>query len=113
MLLRHLFELSNPGLILPGVAGVISLLLALYAFQLMPVNYTGLSLLLIGIAFIVFKVFVSSYGALGIGGVIAFIIGSIMLFETHDPHYQISLALIITMDLLLLLFVVFTVAALT
>ena len=92
------FELSNPGLILPGVAGVISLLLVLYAFQLMPINYTGFTLVLIGIGFIILEIFFTSYGALGIGGAIAFIIGSIMLFDMNDPYYHVALSLIISMS---------------
>lgn len=94
------FELSNPGLILPGVAGIIALLLALYAMQLLPVNYAGLSLILVGITFIVMEVYITSYGALGIGGVIAFVIGSVMLFDTTDIHFQVSWSLIGTMSLL-------------
>ncbi len=93
------FELSNPGLVLPGVAGIIALLLVLYAFQLMPINYTGLTLILIGIAFMVFEIYVSSFGALGVGGVIAFIIGSIMLFDMQDPNFQITFTLIMSMSL--------------
>ncbi len=94
------FELSNPGLVLPGVAGLISLILALYAFQMMSVNYTGLSLLLVGIAFIVFEVYVSSFGIIGIGGLIAFILGSVMLFDSNDPNYHVTLSLIIAMGII-------------
>lgn len=93
------FEFSNPGLVLPGVAGTIALLLALYAFQLMPVNYVGLSLILLGVAFMIFEITVSAFGVIGIGGIIAFVIGSIMLYDTHDPNYQITMSLIITMTL--------------
>jgi membrane-bound serine protease (ClpP class) len=91
------FELSNPGFILPGVIGVIALLLALYAFQLLSINYAGLTLLLIGVAFMVFEVYLSSYGVLGIGGVVAFILGSIMLFDVHDTNYPLTLSLIVVM----------------
>jgi membrane-bound serine protease (ClpP class) len=98
------FELSNPGLVLPGVAGIICLLLVLYAFQLMPINYVGLTLVLIGIGFMVFEVLVSSFGVIGIGGVIAFIIGSIMLFDVHDPNYHITLTIIILMSIITILF---------
>lgn len=91
------FEFSNPGLILPGVAGVIALLLALYAFQLMPVNYVGLSLIVIGIGFMILELYVTSYGAIGIGGVIAFVVGSIMLYDTHDPHFRVTYTLILAM----------------
>lgn len=94
------FELSNPGLILPGVAGVIALLLALYAMQLLPINYAGLSLLLIGITFMVMEIYITSYGALGIGGIIAFILGSVMLFDTPEVAFRISWSLIGVMSLL-------------
>jgi len=89
-----LFEFYNPGLVLPGVVGGICLLVALYAFQLLPVNYAGLALLLLGIAFMVGELFVTSYGALGIGGVIAFVLGSVMLIETDVPGYDIPWSLI-------------------
>jgi membrane-bound serine protease (ClpP class) len=89
-----LFEFYNPGLVLPGVVGGICLLVALYAFQLLPVNYAGLALIALGIAFMVGELFVTSYGALGIGGVIAFVLGSVMLIETDIPGYDIPWALI-------------------
>lgn len=92
------FELSNPGAVLPGVAGIIALLLVLYAFQLMPINYVGLLLILIGIGFMIFEVVVSSFGVIGIGGVIAFLIGSIMLFDVHDASYQLDWTLIFLMS---------------
>jgi membrane-bound serine protease (ClpP class) len=84
-----LFEFYNPGMVLPGVVGAICLLVALYAFQMLPVNYAGLALILVGIAFMVAELFVTSYGALGIGGAVAFVIGSIMLIETDLPGYEI------------------------
>jgi membrane-bound serine protease (ClpP class) len=84
-----LFEFYNPGMVLPGVVGAICLLVALYAFQMLPVNYAGLALILVGIAFMVAELFVTSYGALGIGGAVAFVIGSIMLIETDIPGYEI------------------------
>jgi membrane-bound serine protease (ClpP class) len=89
-----LFEFYNPGLVLPGVVGGICLLVALYAFQLLPVNYAGLALIVLGIAFMVGELFVTSYGALGIGGVIAFVLGSVMLIETDIPGYDIPWTLI-------------------
>lgn len=75
------FEFLNPGFILPGVAGTIALLLALYAFQLLPIHYTGLALTIAGIAFIASELYVPSYGVLGGGGLIAFFIGSVLLFD--------------------------------
>jgi membrane-bound serine protease (ClpP class) len=98
------FEFSNPGLILPGVAGVIALLLMLYAFQLMPINYAGLTLLLTGITFMLMEIYISSFGILGIGGIIAFIIGSIMLFNVYDPHYRIDWSLISMMSIFTIAF---------
>lgn len=98
------FELSNPGMILPGVLGVVALVFTLYAFQLMPINYIGLTLLLIGIAFILLEVFLTSYGILGVCGVVAFIFGSIMLFDAHDPNYRLTPALIFSMSILTLAF---------
>ncbi len=88
------FELYNPGSILPGVIGGISLLLALFAFQVLPVNYAGMALILLGIIFMISEAFLPSFGALGIGGLIAFVIGSIILFDTDTPDYAISLPLI-------------------
>jgi membrane-bound serine protease (ClpP class) len=89
-----LFEFYNPGLVLPGVVGGICLLVALYAFQLLPVNYAGLALIALGIGFMVGELFVTSYGALGIGGVIAFVLGSVMLIDTDVPGYAIPWSLI-------------------
>ncbi len=89
------FELSNPGNILPGVAGAICLLLALYAFQVLPVNYAGLALMMLGIAFMIAEAFVPSFGALGIGGAIAFVVGSLILMETDVEEYTISVPLVV------------------
>ncbi len=87
-----ILEFSNPGIILPGVVGTICLLLALYAFQVLPINYAGLALLGIGLAFIISEMFVTSGGILGIGGVVAFTVGSIMLFD--DEYIAVSMPLI-------------------
>ncbi len=87
-----ILEFSNPGSILPGVTGAISLLLALYAFQVLPVNYAALALLAIGIAFMIAEIFVTSGGILGIGGVAAFTVGSIMLFD--DEYLAVSIPII-------------------
>jgi len=90
-----IFEFMNPGLILPGVVGAIALLLALYALHLLPVNYAGLALMLLGIAFMAAEAFVPSFGALGIGGLVAFVLGSILLIEDTDlPGFEIPYALI-------------------
>ena len=84
------FEGWNPGAIVPGVIGAICLLLAAYALNVMPVNYAGLALILLGVILIVAEVFVPSFGALGIGGVASFVIGAIMMFDTGVPGFQIS-----------------------
>ncbi|MFZ0788003.1 MAG: nodulation protein NfeD [Chromatiaceae bacterium] len=76
-----LFELANPGAVLPGVIGGISLILALYALQLLPVNYAGLALILFGVAFMAAEAFVPSFGALGLGGLVAFLAGSVILMD--------------------------------
>jgi membrane-bound serine protease (ClpP class) len=89
-----LFEFYNPGLILPGVAGAICLLVAMYAFQMLPVSYAGLALVVLGIGFLVAELFVPSYGALGIGGVLAFVLGSVMLIETDVPGFAIPWSVI-------------------
>ena len=90
-----IFEFMNPGVILPGVVGAICLLLALYAFHLLPVNYAGLALILLGIAFMIAEAFLPSFGALGIGGLAAFVIGSIILMEdTELPAFEIPYTLI-------------------
>ena len=89
-----LLEFYHPGTVIPGVAGAISLLTALYAFQMLPVNYVGVALILLGIVFVIAEVFVTSYGALGIGGAISFIVGSVMLIDTDVPQFQLPMGLI-------------------
>ena len=88
------FEFSNPGMVFPGVVGAICVLIALYAFQMLPVNYAGLALILLGVGFMVAEAFVPAFGSLGIGGVIAFVIGSVILIDTDIPGYGIPYALI-------------------
>lgn len=99
------FEFSNPGYVLPGVVGAISLLLALFAFQMLPISYTGLGLILLGMAFLVAEVFVPASGALGVGGVLAFVIGAVILVDTDVPGYGIPIALIVTLAAVSALFV--------
>ena len=90
-----IFELANPGAIVPGVLGSISLLLALFAFQALPINYAGLGLMLLGAAFIVGEAFMPSFGVLGIGGIAAFILGSLLLVDTGVEAYELSLEVIL------------------
>lgn len=89
-----LFEFMSPGMVLPGVLGGICMLLALYALQLLPVNYAGLALILLGLGFMVGEAFMPSFGSLGIGGVAAFIFGSIILIDTDTPGFGIPLGVI-------------------
>lgn len=84
-----IFELSNPGAVFPGVIGAICLILALFAFQVLSVNYAGLALILLGLAFIVGEAFMPSFGILGVGGIVAFVTGSIILMD--GSHQDISL----------------------
>ena len=84
------FELSNPGLILPGVVGSISLVLALYAMQTLPINYAGLLLIILGVVLLIAEVNVMSYGLLAMSGAISIFLGSIMLIDSDDPAMQIS-----------------------
>jgi len=86
------FELMNPGLVLPGVAGVIALLIAGYALQMLPVSYAGLALIVLGIGFMIAEAFLPAYGSLGIGGLVAFVVGSVMLIDA--PGYSVPYALI-------------------
>jgi membrane-bound serine protease (ClpP class) len=99
------FEFSNPGFVLPGVIGAISLLLALFAFQVLPINYAGLGLILLGLAFMTAEVFLSSFGILGIGGIIAFVVGSVMLIHTDIPGYGVPWSVIVPVALVSALFI--------
>lgn len=94
-LLGLYFEFSNPGAILPGVLGGISLLLAIFAFQILPINYVGLLLILLAIALLILEVKVHSYGVLTAGGIVAMVIGSMMLINSPLPEMRPSLNLII------------------
>ncbi|MEZ0603269.1 nodulation protein NfeD [Paraburkholderia sp. IW21] len=88
------FEFANPGFVLPGVVGAISLLVGLFAMQMLPVNYVGLSLIFLGVAFLIGEAFLPTFGSLGFGGVVAFVIGALMLIDTEVPGYGIPLPLI-------------------
>lgn len=88
------FELTSPGFGVPGVAGSISLLLGMFALQMLPVSYAGIALIVLGFALLVAEALLPSFGALGVGGTIAFVIGSIMLIDTETPGMGIPPALI-------------------
>ncbi|MBI2370758.1 MAG: nodulation protein NfeD [Deltaproteobacteria bacterium] len=90
-----IFELSNPGAILPGVLGAISLILAFFAFQTLPINYAGLLLILLAIGLFIAEVKVHSLGLLTAGGIVSMILGSLMLFDSSAPYLRVSWAVII------------------
>ena len=87
-------EFSNPGSIVPGTVGAICLLLALYALQLLPVNYAGMGLIILGIALMTAEAFAPSFGILGLGGIVSFVIGSVILMDTDVPGFGIDLGLV-------------------
>ena len=105
-----MFEGYNPGAIVPGVVGVICLLLAAYALQVLPVNYAGLALIIVGIALIVAEAFVPSFGALGLGGIAAFIFGAIMMFDSGIPGFGISLTFVVAVSVIAGLFLLWLVS---
>ncbi|MBK7903966.1 MAG: nodulation protein NfeD [Proteobacteria bacterium] len=100
------FELTSPGFGVPGVAGAISLLLGMFALQMLPVSYAGVALIVLGFALLVAEALLPSFGALGVGGIIAFVIGSVMLIDTDVPGFGIPLGLIAAFTVLNVLFVV-------
>ena len=97
-------ELYSPGAILPGIVGAISLILAFYSFQSLPVNYAGVLLFLLGIVFFILEASVTSYGLLAIGGVISMLIGSVMLIKTDAEFLRISWSVIVPVVTLAALF---------
>lgn len=102
------FELSNPGLILPGVIGGISLILAFFAFQTLPVNYAGVALMILAVILFIAEVMVQSFGMLTIGGVVSMVLGSILLFRTPEIYAQVSLGIIVPVTILFTAFFVTT-----
>jgi membrane-bound serine protease (ClpP class) len=100
----------NPGGIVPGVVGVISLLLAAYALQVLPVNYAGLALIIVGMVLIVLEAFVPSFGALGLGGIVAFIFGAIMMFDSGVPGFGISVTFVVSVAVVFALFLMWMVS---
>jgi membrane-bound serine protease (ClpP class) len=91
-----MYEGWNPGAIVPGVVGVICLLLAAYGLQVLPVNYAGLALIIVGLALMTAEAFAPSFGALGLGGIAAFIFGAIMMFDSGIPGFGISITFVVT-----------------
>jgi membrane-bound serine protease (ClpP class) len=104
-----LAELYNPGAILPGIVGAISLILAFYSFQSLPVNYAGVLLILLGIVFFILEATVTSFGLLAIGGVISMILGSLMLVKAEAPFLQISWSVILPVVAMTAFFTLFLV----
>jgi membrane-bound serine protease (ClpP class) len=98
------FELTSPGAIFPGVIGALSLILALYSFQTLPVNYAGLLLILLAIILFILEIKVVSFGMLTVGGLISMTIGSIMLFDSPLPFFRVSLKVILPAVILTTLF---------
>ena len=90
-----MMELWNPGAIFPGVVGAISLLLAFFAFQVLPVNWVGLLLIGLGVVLLILEIKVTSYGALTIGGVVSLTLGSLLLFESPASFYRVSLSVLV------------------
>ena len=85
-----LFEFLNPGAVAPGLIGAISLLVALYALHLLPINYAGAALLLLGIGLMIAEAHIGAFGVIGVGGIIAFVIGAIMMFPPGAPGFELS-----------------------
>jgi membrane-bound serine protease (ClpP class) len=92
-----IFEFMNPGSLFPGTIGAICLLLGLYALALLPVNYAGLALILLGIGLMIAEAFAPSFGVLGIGGAVSFVLGAAIVVDTEAPEFQISWAVISAM----------------
>ena len=105
-----MYEGWNPGAIVPGVVGVICLLLAAYALQVLPVNYAGLALIIVGLALMTAEAFAPSFGALGLGGIVAFVFGAIMMFDSDIPGFGISLTFVIALAVVAALFIIWLVS---
>ncbi len=89
------FELANPGVVLPGVLGGIFLILAFFSFQVLPINYAGILLIVVAVVLFILEVKVVSYGMLSVGGIASLFLGSIMLFDKAEPYYRLSLSLVL------------------
>jgi len=89
-----IFEFLNPGAIAPGLIGGISLLVALFALNLLPINYAGAGLVLLGIGLMVAEAHIGAFGAIGVGGIVAFVIGAVMMFPLEIPGFTLSLSII-------------------
>ncbi len=99
------FEFANPGFVLPGVAGAICLLIGLFALQLLPISFVGLGLLLFGIGCLIAEMFLPTFGSLGLGGIVAFAIGTLMLVDTDMLGFGIPIGVIVGLAVFTALFV--------
>lgn len=102
-----IFELSNPGAIFPGVIGAISLILAFYSLQTLPINYAAAGLILVGIVLFILELKFTSYGLLTLGGIVCFVLGSLMLIDTENPLFKLSFSVVIPVTLVTALFFAF------
>lgn len=89
-----LFEFSNPGFVLPGVVGAICLFVALFGLQMLPINFAGLGLILLGVAFLIAEAFLPTFGVLGVGGIVAFCVGALLLIDNDIPGFGVPLWLV-------------------
>lgn len=94
-----LFELMNPGSLLPGTVGVICLLAGFYALTVLPVNYAGVALLLLGLGLMTAEAFAPSFGVLGIGGIVAFVLGGAIMIDTDEPQFQVAVPVLVVVAL--------------
>ncbi len=90
-----ILEFFNPGAVAPGLVGTISLLIALYALALLPINYAGAALVLVGIGLMIAEAHIGAFGTIGVGGVVAFVIGALMMFPSQAPGFELSRVVII------------------
>lgn len=102
-------ELTTPGAILPGVVGAIALILALYLAAILPVNVTGLALIAFAFLLFIFDIYAPTHGVLTVGGILSFLIGSLMLFNRADPLFHLSLGYIIPATLVTAAFFIFVI----
>jgi len=104
-------ELSNPGAIFPGVVGVIALIMALYMAAILPVNFAGLALICLAVGLFILDIYATTHGVLTVGGLVAFVIGSVMLFDKAEGAFRLSFSFIIPGAILTALFFAFVIGA--
>ncbi|CAJ0883575.1 hypothetical protein R20233_02888 [Ralstonia sp. LMG 32965] len=94
-----IFEFSTPGMVVPGILGAVCIVVALYGLQMLPISYAGLALMALGLCCMVAEAFLPTFGALGVGGIVAFVLGAVMLIDTQTPGFGVPLPLILSMAL--------------